>query len=218
MKLKKVFNTMFYILTFTSVSGQNIEFIKANFKDNLKEFKLANYKIQEGDALFQQRKYEEALNSYFVANDFNSNSATLNAKIGAVYLKTATKHLAHSYLQNAVSLNSKIDSYYRFLLGRSYHFGNEFDEAIKNYEMAKHTPSKIKSLSTNEIKKRIEECKNGKKLINGTVEVKIDLVSTEINTVNQEYVPLINADETVMFFTSRRQENLGGEKDFLIND
>ncbi|MBL4625282.1 MAG: PD40 domain-containing protein [Flavobacteriales bacterium] len=192
--------------------------MKSNFKDQPKEFKEANKHYRQGELFFNERKYEDALKEYYIANKFNKNCAALNAKIGETFLKTAKKNMAHKYLATAVELNPQIDGYYIYLLAKSHHLHNEFDDATKRYKQAKSKGSKIYPQPLADISKYITECKNGKELVAKPDNIKLELLPGEINTSNQEYVPVINADESVMIFTSRRSETTGGQSDLYIND
>ena len=201
------------------VLGQsNVEFSKANFKSDAKGLKEAQKNIQLGDANYFRFFYSKALDSYLSAQKFNPNNAELNAKIGHCQLKSSDRSEALAYLQKAFKLDSKMDGYFVFLLGNAYHLNNEFDEAMKHYKIAKTNGSKIEPSLSSLADKKIAECTSGKKLIKLPVNVKIEGLDATINTENEEYVPVITADESEIFFTSRRPITIGGGTDPNIGD
>jgi outer membrane protein OmpA-like peptidoglycan-associated protein/tetratricopeptide (TPR) repeat protein len=201
------------------VFGQsNVEFSKANFKSDAKGLKEAQKNIQLGDANYFRFFYSKALDSYLSAHKFNPNNAELNAKIGHCHLKSSDRSEALTYLQKAFKLDGKMDGYFVFLLGNAYHLNNEFDEAMKHYKIAKTNGSKIEPSLSSLADKKIAECTSGKKLIKLPVNVKIEGLDAAINTENEEYVPVITADESEIFFTSRRPITIGGGTDPNIGD
>ena len=63
-----------------------------------------------------------------------------------------------------------------------------------------------------DINKKIDESTTAKELVKNPVRVFIDNMGPNVNTIYPDYSPIINADESVMFFTSRREGTTGGEK------
>lgn len=78
-------------------------------------------------------QFKQALVIYLELQKFNSNSATLNMKIGNCYLYTNEKYFAEEYIQKALELNKDIGPSIYFYLGQVNQINYEFDEAIKNY-------------------------------------------------------------------------------------
>jgi outer membrane protein OmpA-like peptidoglycan-associated protein len=210
---------LFFSFAITNLFGQkNIEFSKANFKNNITGFKAASKHLQEGNNKYFTSSYEKALAEYLAANKFNPNNAGLNAKIGDCYLNSAEKSKGIDYFKKAYELDKNLDGYYIYKMASAYHFDNKFDEAIKYYKLAKVNKNKIDNRVIEKIDKKIKECFVAKKLIQTPVNVKIDNLSNAINTANEEYVPVITADESEIFYTSRRLKNVGGNIDLGIND
>ncbi len=198
--------------------AQNVEFNKSNFKSDPKGFKEAYKALQEGDLHYLRNFYSKALEEYLKANKFNPNNAELNAKIGDCYMGSSDQLQAQQYFKKAFSLSKDLDGYYYFMAGKSYHINNEFDNAIKHYKIAKTKKSRMDNNLSTKTSKKIKECENAKKLVASPKNVKIESLSSAINTSNEEYVPVITADESELFFTSRRPETTGGEIDAGIAD
>lgn len=215
---KLIIISVLLINCFISIGQNNVEFNKNNFKNDSKGLKEAIKNVQMGDANYFKLFYAKALENYMTAQHFNPNNAELNAKIGHCHLKSSDRSLALTYLQKAYKLDSKMDGYFIYLLGYAHHLNNEFDEAMKYYKLAKTNGSKIEPNLSSMVDKKIAECTSGKKLIKLPVNVKIEGLDASINTENEEYVPVITADESEIFFTSRRPITIGGGTDPNIGD
>ncbi|NQX98819.1 MAG: PD40 domain-containing protein, partial [Flavobacteriales bacterium] len=207
-------------LSNTLIAQKNIEFSKANFKSNPAGFKTAMKHFNEGDATYFALFYNKALTEYLAANKFNPNSAELNARIADCYLNSSDKSKSVQYFEKAYSLNKEIDGFYIYMMAKSYQFDKKFDKAIKFYRLSKNKKHKviIRSRVSDDADKKIKECTYAKKLIQSPINVKIEPLSNAINTENQEYVPVITADESEIFFTSRRPNSTGGNTDGTIGD
>ncbi len=208
-----------YIVLFgliASLTAQNIEFTKSNFPTKKKELKAALKEIKEGDKLFIQGRgmYLEAIEYYLKAHAFNPNNAEINYKIGTCYLFTIDKTKAVSFFEKALELNPMVAPDAAYLLAQAYHINHEFDKAIAKYEAYKHSlsPKDLRE-KQEEIDKKIEECGYGKELIESPSRAFIDNLGAIINTQYDEYSPIINADETMMIFTSRRNTTTGEGRD-----
>ena len=209
--------SVFIFLTF-QLFAQNIEFEKENFESNKDGLKEAQKNIKEGDKLFETGypgNFRIALDFYLLANKFNPQNALLNYRIGSCYLYSymeSTKCL--DFFSKAYSLNKNISEDILYLLARAYHINYKFDDAIKNYTAYRNilSPKQLEE-ERKDINKKIEECKNGIELIKNPVRVFIDNVGDAINSTYSEYSPLISADESMMIFTSRRNNTTGEGKD-----
>lgn len=196
-------------------SQDNVEFSKKNFPGKKKELKVALKELSAGDALYDLGggNFTLAIDHYIIAQNFNPNNAMLNYKLGNCYLNSADKKKSIAYFESAVKLNSKVAADLHYLLGQAYHFNYEFDKAITEYTTYKESlsPTELAKLSK-EVTKKISEATYGKDLIKNPVRVFIDNLGTAINTIYPEYSPIITADESELFFTSRRETTTGGER------
>jgi len=215
---KNIFLLWIALFAGSHAFSQNVEFKKANFKSNPTGFKNAIKHLNQGDFHYMNHLYAKALDEYLAANEFNPDNAELNGKIGRCYLVSTQKEKSLGFLKKAYKLNSAIDGYYVFLLGKSFHTLNQFEDAISYYEKAKKTKSIIDPKLLEHATRKIEECNFGDALVKKPVNVKLENLSEKINTEHQEYVPVINADESEMFFTSRRPGGIGGAMDESIGD
>ena len=210
--------------------GQNVEFDKDNFasdKDGLKE---AKSNLKEGDKLFEEGTmyYKDAIVYYEKAQEFNPNNASLNYKLGLCYMSSIYKFKALPFLEKAEKLNSKVAGDLQYYLGLAYHLDMKWDKAItafsKYRQMVQTDPNASKDPYFNlqgkmdDIKMRIDQCYNGKKIVEEPVRVFIDNLGDNINTKFNEYGAVISADESVLVYTSRRPGSTGGKIDPGLNE
>lgn len=214
-------NTIYYLIAilFLSVSvnlnAQNIEFDKKNFPNDKDGLKKAQSAIKEADKLLEKKgkiEMQRALELYLSANTFNPNNALLNYKIGVCYINSLNKLPSMQYFEKAANLNPAVDPQLQYWLGRSYHYNYEFDKAMEAYKTykSKLAPSDASLIAS--MDKYIEECNIGKELVAKPVRVFIDNM-TDLNTAFPEYGPVISADESMLSFTSCRDNTTGGGRD-----
>lgn len=186
----------------------NVEFKKENFPGDKKGLKNAVKNIERGDSYYEAEDYIKylAIDYYLLANNFNPDNALLNFKLGVCYLNSPNKYRSLEYLKKSYQLNPKIDPHITFHLGEAYHLNHDFDNAIKYYGMYKTVAEKSPGMDPD---KRITECNEGKRLVANPVRVLIDNVGPVVNSKYREYAAVISADESVMLFTSRRDNTTG---------
>ena len=203
----------FFALT---AQAQNVEFSKDRFSNDKDGLKAAQREIKEGNEWYDMdpSRYELALPHFLAAQQFNPDNAQLNFKIGDCYLHSGFKPRALAYLQKAYQLNPDVDPIIHYLLGRGLHLNARWQDAIKEYKTA--LPNAIgpdKAGWAADIQKKMQECQYGQQLMRKPTRVFIDNAGAGINSPYPEYGPVISADESVMLFTSRRDNSTGGQKD-----
>ena len=155
--------------------------------------------------------YKTALDLYLRANSFNPNNAELNFKIGKCYFERKNFPKATEYLEKAKSLDEHVDLELNFLLAKCYHIDYKFDKAIDLLIKFRQTldPQTIKEYEK-AIEKEINECKTGKKLVANPVRVYIKNLGPAVNTKYPDYSSVVNADNSILYFTSMRPSTTGG--------
>lgn len=214
--------TLLFLILFlniTSAFAQNVEFEKDNFPGRKDELNEAKKNIKAGDdkMAIGEFYYKQAIPFYLKAEAFNPNNAMLNDKLGQCYLKSPERHKAAEYFDKAYKLNPKCDKKILYYEGYAHQLNNDWDFAIKEYNEYKATltPKDENYEVTN---KRIAECAAGRELMTKPVRVFIDNIGNVVNGSQNEYGPVISADEDVMIFTSRRDGTTGGLKDEGIDE
>ena len=211
---------LFLLLFFASNilhAQKNVEFDKANFPNRKQELKEALQDIEDGDYYFAKgrQSISLALNFYIRANDFNPNNAELNFKIAKCYLRALPESKALYFLEKAKELAPNVSAEYDYILGQACQRNLMFDKAIEAYNsfQASLNPENY-SKYREDIERRIAECKMGKEMIANPVHVFIDNLGAAVNSEYADYWPVINLDETRLYFTSRRKNTVGGKIDY----
>ena len=102
-----------------------------------------------------------------------------------------------------------------YYLGKAYHVNYKFDEAI--IELQSYISVRASSLKkedkimVDDAKLTLQNCKNGKELIATKVIADIKNIEIPINTEDEQYVPVITADESILFFTYSGRFSVGGK-------
>jgi outer membrane protein OmpA-like peptidoglycan-associated protein len=166
--------------------------------------------IKAGDKFFKAGKgtYREARELYLAAYQYNSENDGLNYKIGVCYLFSDDKFESIKYLTKAYVLNNQVAEDIHLMLAMAYHLTLEFDKAIKEYNEYKSSlhPKKAVEIGTM-INRRIEECENGKVLVADPLRVIINNMSDSINSPADDYNSIFSPNDSILYFTSRRQHH-----------
>lgn len=193
--------------------AQDVPFREGSFPGSASDLNNALTHIKTGDDYFYQENplYKLALISYEKAHKLNPENALLNFKIGVCYLHAMDKYKALPFLEKAQRLNPACDAELLYYLGMAYHAQAQWDKAIELYR-AWLSMQQVEEYRKRAIK-RLAECESGKKLQAAPVNVTIENAGAAINSAYADYIPLITADESRMYFTSRRPETTGGGTD-----
>jgi tetratricopeptide (TPR) repeat protein len=109
------------------------------------------------------------------------------------------------------SKGTEIDYY----LGKAYHINYKFDEAIAILQpladaLTKSGKKQDKKL-LEDTKLIILNCNNGKFITANKIICEIQNLGAPVNTEEDQYVPAITTDESVLFFTYRGKKSTGGK-------
>ncbi len=209
--IRILFHSIILLFPVLAYAQQFVKVSRTEFKtENDTGFEEAWKSIHEGDKLFKAGKgtYRDARELYLFAYRYNDKNAELNYKIGVCYLYSDDKFESIKYLRNAYLLKENVGEDIHYLLARAYHLTNEFDRAIEEYNKyleALH-PKKV-TLESLGIKRFIEECKNGKILVEDPLRVIINNMGENINCEADDYNSLFSANDSLLYFTSRRQHS-----------
>ncbi|MCU0360998.1 MAG: hypothetical protein MUF75_09820 [Bacteroidia bacterium] len=190
------------------------------------EVKIPTYKsyFEEGSYLLVENDPAGALRNFEIAYRMDSSSANINYMLGICYLQSAMKktraeyHLAKA-IQN-ISNSYKADmasekaapplAYYFY--GQALHVNYKFDEALKQFgEFNRYVDPKDKEYMKM-LEKEVATSTLAKKMIADPINVLISNLGENINSEFPEYSPVLNADENVLIYTTRRPSSTGGQK------
>jgi outer membrane protein OmpA-like peptidoglycan-associated protein len=220
------------IISLLAVTSFQAQVRSGNFE---KEFDRAEkifseiYRTSKTEALNRSKGgYAEARTIFLDLYKQEPNNANLAFKIGVCY-QASRRYVTDAipYFKNAVSSVSKDykeSSYkeknaplvaYKFLAD-AYHLDSQFDKAIETYEkyITVLTENKVDDkVILAEANRKIEMCKMGKSLTGTPVNMKIENLGSTVNSTYADYAPVLSADQTNLFFTSRRSDTKGGQTD-----
>lgn len=201
---------LFLTISISAISQQNLEFDIVNFPGQEKALNKAIRQIEEGDSYYMAEDYVKhvAIDYYLPANTFNPNNSLLNFKLGICYWNSKNKFKSLEFFQKAYLLNPSIDSTILYYLGLSNQINLNFDDAIKYYTLYDKVINKKKEFDP---ETRINECITGARLREKPVRAVIQNIGSVVNSEYPDFAPLISADESVMYFTSRRKNNTNKE-------
>lgn len=164
-------------------------------------------KLKEANFYFKITDYINALTLYKELYKIDSISPDINYKIGICIFKAGEeKKDAIKYLKISHDAGIKDAGFY---LAQCYHLQGRFDDAIELYNKYISYKGK-KEVDTMEVHRQIDISLRAKVMVKNPVDVKIENLGSTVNSQFPEYVPLINADESVLIFTSRRMGSTGG--------
>ena len=177
---------------------------------------LAKQQVEIGDEIYYEQKAPEVAKEFYIlAVQADPNNIKANYMAAKTITETINKGEATPYYLQVY----KLDPDYRFDLlysiGRAFQYGLQFEDAIAYYEeylikLDKESDYRGEDkIPANQAKRRIFECENGLEFVANARNFRIKNIGSEINSNSLDYAPVINEDETMMIFTSRRtQDNL----------
>lgn len=185
--------------------------------------KLYLKSFEEGNYLFLEKNYAMALQSFEMAYSVDSTNANINYKMGLCYLnlpskkkkalrfmEKAARNITKNYDEDDPSMKmAPIEAIYEH--AKALHFNGQFQDAIPEFEKYGRMVAKDK-VRQEEVARNIEMCKNAIELYKKPADITIKNLGDSINTEYPDYGPVVNADESMMLFTSRRPGSTGGER------
>ncbi|WMN06585.1 OmpA family protein [Marivirga arenosa] len=175
---------------------------------------LAKIYLEQADQVYAEAKdaIEIAKDIYIQAAEADTMNVRANYMAGILYLETVNRDYSTEYFERVKRLDPKYRFNIDYLLGRGYQYGLEFEKALKYFNAYKQRLMANRGYrggdrtSVYDVNDRIEECKNAKEIIGMPSSYTIEHVGEDVNSSWPDYAPVLNKDETVMIFTSRRQE------------
>jgi hypothetical protein len=177
-----------------------------------------NDSLEAALIMLDEGRYLEALPIYEKLYNSHSNEEFLAYCYGKCALYRSDRHdMAFKLLGQVYENNKKaVDIDYDF--GRACHYNYKFDEAIALFDRCISNKKTDAAIRKNAIFLK-QNCMNAKWYFEHPSDVKIENIGNVINTENDEYVPLISADESLMIFTYNGVKSNGGlQNDALIQD
>ena len=149
-------------------------------------------------------------------DDFESLDAFTNYKIGKyLYHKTEkpARSLRNFELAKKGGFKGKDMNFY---LARGYHLNHRFGRAVTHYQRYK---DQLETSNANGKRRQhmvndfIKNCIAGTTILPDSLALEIEALGKNVNSAYPDYVPLVSADESILVFTSRRNNSTGRKID-----
>ena len=226
----KTLNLLFLIclLSISGLHAQNNMSEEKEFNNAENIFAKVYHDGKNESLTYSKEGYVAALSIFLDLYRRDTANMNLAFKVGVCYLSSRKERAeAITYFKKAsraASSNYNESSYkeknaplitYKYL-GDAYHLNYQFDKAIEAYEkfmaMMAENKSTDKTL-LEEVRRRIEMCKTGQRLVANPVKINIQNLGGNVNSAYADYSPVLSADQKNLYFTSRRPGGVGGQKD-----
>ena len=164
------------------------------------------------ETYFNTRAIIQANELYVQAADYDPRNVEANYMAGRTYLETIFKTKALKYLKQVLDTDPAYKFNLLYLLGQSSQFALDFDNAIDYYNRYKQVLDSQPGYrgedysSLEEVDQRIFECINGKEYVSRPRNYVIENAGPLINSEWDDFAPVLNADETMIVFSTKRQD------------
>ncbi|TRX57773.1 OmpA family protein [Fulvivirga sp. M361] len=186
--------------------------------------KLAQELVEQAELVMEATQaMDVARDLYVQAVQADPENIVANYRAGDFHMRTVGKDRAVDYFLKVL----EIDSEYRFdityWIGRSYHYGMEFEKALAYYNRYKTKLTERDGYrgrdrtELGDVERRIYECQNAIEFVANPAHFSIVNVGSAINSEYDDFAPVVNKDETLMIFTTRRRDGNLNENVFSDN-
>jgi outer membrane protein OmpA-like peptidoglycan-associated protein len=168
--------------------------------------------LEIGDEIyFNQRAFEEAKNYYVQAAELDPSNVKANYMAGKVHLETTNKERATNYFLKVYELDPQYRFDILYLIGQGYQLGLDFENASEYYHLYKTKAEKDSDyvgadrVPLEMVNRRIYECENGTRFTTYPEGYSIINIGSRVNSEWHDFAPVVNEEETMMIFTTRRK-------------
>jgi hypothetical protein len=185
--------------------------------DLQRKLKNASFKqkFETANSFMEDQLYEFAITIWLNLIEEQPTNSNINYKLGLCYLHSSlerNKALKHLLVADenvskrydpfsSVETNAPFETH--LYLGQAYHLNERFDDALEEYQHFKEEVSSKHTLFNKNEMYTIYSI-NAKKEVAAKKNFKITNIGVPINSAFSDFSPVITADESAIFFTSRR--------------
>ncbi|MFO7850986.1 MAG: hypothetical protein ACQERS_07645 [Bacteroidota bacterium] len=195
-----------FIIPFVTLKGQVfVQVSKSDFETDKGGFRDAWKSIKDGNALFKSGVglYPQAVICYLIANDYNSNNAELNYKIGVSYLFGSEPFKSLDYFLKAYEINPGVTEDILLLTGKAYQYRGDYGKAIDCYNMYSDKYHDSGSFN-NQVNSLINQCNKAINMAGNESYTEVINAGTNINSEYDDYSPVLSNEDRLLYFTTRR--------------
>jgi hypothetical protein len=177
---------------------------------------IEQFPISEGNAekMFEFENYQEAVRQYRSLLKEDPNNLSYRYFLGKALTYSLIDQESGLELLEEVCLKNTLDEKlnWRKTLALAYFKNYQFDEAKKWYEkaLAKYDDESLKT----ELMEKIKGCDAAKRLYQNPVSVSFENLGDHVNSKAPDYLPFVSTDESLIFFSTRREGVVGNLYDY----
>jgi len=168
---------------------------------------------KEGHKLFRLEHYRKALPFLEKVVEAEPNNAEALFETGVCYLHRYSKEKALDYIIKSYTLDSNVSKYIHYWLGRAYHQNYMYDKAIREYNLYKADLGKSDQ-RRKDVEKHIEQTNTARQLTQNPENFVVRNLGPSINSIYSEHSPVTSKNDSLILFTSRRNDVTGGKEDY----
>nr|WP_224998189.1 OmpA family protein [Cesiribacter sp. SM1] len=200
------------LITLLSLSGSVAHAQMADTRADSVELAEQFYEIGQ-EILKSTKVVVQAREQFEMAANLDPNNIWANFMTGQTYLESVNKERSAKYFLRVYQQDPNFRYDLLYSIGKGFQYGQNYEEALKYYNQYKQkTLSDVNyrgqdKIQLRDVERRIEECQNGLEYAKNPKHYSIVNISEKVNSIWPDYGPVLNEDETILIFTTRRQED-----------
>lgn len=164
--------------------------------------------MRSGDEFFVDEQYRQALPFYESALRLDSSNAEALLKSGVCYLFRFHKDWALNNIDRAYQIDSTVDKHMHFWMGRAFHQNYMFDDALTQYNIYASQIGKYDQRQA-ELARLIQQTSTAQDMMSHPKNFAVRNMGAGFNTKFSEHSPVVSQQDTLLLFTSRRENQNG---------
>ncbi|MBR4441310.1 MAG: PD40 domain-containing protein [Bacteroidales bacterium] len=168
-----------------------------------------DFNIGMAETMVNNEDFSSAITLYKKMVEMEPDNGMYHFQLGFCFLNTAAKKDSSIYefkkAYNAYKPKQRKGTQgyeTEFFLGRAYRVNDSIDQALSTLEKLKRRVSNKKVIEI--IDKEIDQCNLAKEMKSHPVEIQVQNLGAIVNSLYTDHSPVLTADESMLFFTSRR--------------
>jgi outer membrane protein OmpA-like peptidoglycan-associated protein len=159
------------------------------------------------------RAIDQARDQMEVAANLDTTNVEANFLAGYWHIESIGKDQSVNFFLRIYRQNPNYRFDLEYWIGKGYQYGEKFDKATdfytryRNKLKAKASYSGKDKVDGSEVDRRLTECINGKEFKANPKPFSIVNIGSAINSPQEDFGPVLTADENEIVFTTRRQED-----------
>jgi len=198
------------VLIFLTVFATIVHHASAQQQQDKEQSKL--YMEQAELIMAETKAMDDARDIMVTAANFDTTNIKANFEAGHMHLLTINKDFAIKFFLRIYHQNPAFRFDLEYWIGKAYHFGLDFNNAIKYYSLYRDKLIKKPAyagkdkVELKEVERNIVECNNGKELVAHPKNFSIVNIGREINSEFDDYGPVLSENGDEIVFTTRRRD------------